>query len=354
MTTFTHARLAPGAAAPPRDPRILDVAVLDMNHGWPNVGHDSVVATIREGAESMADAFAGAGLTVRALTFDVRRGLSIPDPGDDRFGLYVGTGGPGHIDPRRNDGKDPLAQGVLEDPAWEAPLFRLFDAIAAREDAALLGVCHTFGLMCRWLDVASPEPRGPEKGGKSEGVRDNLLTAAAREHPLFAAFAGKLPPGGRLRVMDSRIYDLIPHADAGRRVRVVGVETQGVGGPAGDAMTMMEVARDPAGTMPRIFAVNHHPEIADRSSLMAMLEAKLQRGEIDPDWYAFRVQVLEEHFPDDSSDGDLRVTSAFTFAGPLRFHLTRLARARAQEIGASFPVREQEVAGALVSGNFHP
>ena len=354
MTTFTHARLAPGAAAPPRDPAIVDVAVLDMNHGWPNVGHDSVVATVREGAEAMAGALAGAGLTVRALTFDVRRGLQVPDPRDDRFGLYVGTGGPGHLDPRRNDGKDPLAQGVAEDPSWEAPLFRLFDGIAARDDAALLGVCHTFGLMCRWLDVASPEPRGPEKGGKSEGVRENLLTDAAREHPLFAAFAGKLPPGGRLRVMDSRLYDLIPHAGASRSVRVVGVETQGVGGPAGEAMTMMEVARDPAGTMPRIFAVNHHPEIADRSSLMAMLRAKLDRGEIDPCWFEARMQVLAEHFPDAANDVDLRVTSAFTFAGPLRFHLTRLARARAERMGRPFPVREQDLAGALVSGNFQP
>ena len=354
MTTFSHLRLAPGATAPPRDPAIVDVAVLDMNHGWPNVGHDAVVATIRDGANAIADALAGAGLAVRALSYDVRRGLAIPDPADDRFGLFVGTGGPGHLDPRRNDGKDPGAQGVVEDPSWEAPLFRLFDGIAARDDAALLGVCHTFGLMCRWLDVASPLPRGPEKGGKSEGVRDNLLTDAAREHPLFAAFAGKLPPCGRLRVMDSRLYDLIPKDGAGGRVRIVGVETQGDGGPAGEAMTMMEVARDPAGTMPRIFAVNHHPEIADRSSLMAMLRAKLDRGEIDPDWFEHRMQVLAEHFPDAASDVDLRVTSAFTFAGPLRFHLTRLARARAEQIGAPFPVREQDFAFALVSGNFRP
>ncbi|HZN54638.1 MAG TPA: hypothetical protein VFB67_04890, partial [Candidatus Polarisedimenticolaceae bacterium] len=330
----------------------VDVAVLDMNHGWPNVGHDAVVATMREAARALSDALAESRIRIRALSFDVRRALQVPAADDTRYGLYVGTGGPGHLDPRRNDGRDAGAQGVTEDPAWEAPLFRLFDAVAGREDAALLGVCHTFGLMCRWLDVARPAPRGPEKGGKSEGVRENLLTEAAREHPLFAAFAATLPPGGRLRVLDSRIYDLIPNETAARRVRVVGVETLGVGGPPGEAMTMMEVARDAGGTIPRVFAVNHHPEIVDRTRLMTMLEAKLGRGEIDPEWFAYRKRTLDEHFPDAESDGDLRVTSAFTFAGPLRFHLTRLARMRAEELGSAFRHEEGDVARRLLGGNF--
>src|SRR5258706_7700998 len=58
----------------------------------------------------------------------------------------------------------------LEDPSWETPLFHLFDAIAEREDAALIAVCHTFGLMCRWLDVADPVARGPEKGDRKSVV----------------------------------------------------------------------------------------------------------------------------------------------------------------------------------------
>ena len=340
---FSHVRLAPGTSLPERDPRILDVAILDMNHGWPNVGHDGVVAAFRDASRELSLPLAAADISVRALSFDVRRSLQLPDAGDDRFAIYIGTGGPGHLDPRLNDGSDALAQGVAEDPSWETPLFRLFDTIAERDDAALLAVCHSFGLMCRWLRVADPVARGPEKGGKSEGVRDNLLTDTARSHPLFAAFARRLGEGGRLRVLDSRIYDLIPRADARRRVAILATETLGVGGPPGDAMTMMEVARDVSGRMPRVFGVNHHPEITDRTNLMGMLKVKLERREVTKEWYDHRMSTLSRQFPDEHSDTELHITSDFTFLGPLRFHVTRAARLRAAELGREFGRHEDEV-----------
>ena len=34
--------------------------------------------------------------------------------------------------------------------------------------------------------------------------------------------------------------------------------------------------------MPRIFGVNHHPEIVDRSRQMLILQQKLERGEVTP------------------------------------------------------------------------
>jgi len=318
---FVYHRVAAEDVLPEREPKTVDVAILDMNHGWPNVGHDCVVESLRHAAAELPDE-----ISLRVISFDVRRTLRLPAPDDDRFALYIGTGGPGHPDPRWNDGLAELSQGVAESPAWESPLFRLFDAIAKRDDAALLAVCHTFGLMCRWLKVAVPVPRGPEKGGKSEGVRDNLLTDAAREHPWFAALADRLPPDGRLRVLDSRLFDLIPNDAAARKVKIIGVEALGVDGPAGNAMTMMEVARDPSGSMPRIFGVNHHPEIVDRTNLLAMLDEKLHRGDISRDWYEQRVRTLSAHFPDDTHDRDLRTTSEFTFLGPLRFHVLRAAR----------------------------
>lgn len=332
-----------GASLPERAPRIVDVAVLDMNHGSPNVGHDGVVAAFQDVTCELSLPLAAAGISVRAISFDVRRALQLPAPDDERFAIYIGTGGPGHLDPRLNDGSDPLAQGVAEDPSWEAPLFRLFDAISRREDAALLAVCHTFGLMCRWLEVADPVARGPEKGGKSEGVRDNLLTDQARAHPLFAAFARRLGDGGRLRVLDSRLYDLIPRSDARRRVMMLATETLGVDGPPGDAMTMMEVARDGSGRMPRIFGVNHHPEIIDRANLMGMLRFKLDRGAVTKQWYEQRMMTLSRQFPDERSDRELHATSEFTFLGPLRFHLTRAARLRAAELGREFAAHEDDV-----------
>ena len=136
-----------------------------------------------------------------------------------RGGLYVGTGGPGHLDPRRNDGGDG-SQGIVESPAWESPLFALFDAIHAHPDAALIGVCHTFGVMSRWLGVADPVLRGPEKGGKSAGIVDSVLTPASAAHPWFGGLAHGAAdePGhaGRIRVLDSRLYDLLPRPIDGR------------------------------------------------------------------------------------------------------------------------------------------
>ena len=102
-----------------------------------------------------------------------------PTPPGGRHALYVGTGGPGHLDPRKNDGIADGAQGINEDPSWEAPLFRLFDAIRRSDHGVLLGVCHTFGVMCRWLGVADAGAcAAPEKGGKSSGIVDNILTDA--------------------------------------------------------------------------------------------------------------------------------------------------------------------------------
>jgi hypothetical protein len=345
---FERIRVVAAEAIPPPSARVVDVAVLDMNHGWLNVGHDALIAAVQEVVCDLADPLSDAGLQVRVLTYDVRQRCVVPQPGDRRFSLYLGTGGPGHLDPRLNRGDDPNAQGIAEDASWESPLFALFDEIGARGDAALLGVCHTFGLMCRWLDVARPVARGPEKGGKSEGVRENILTEEALGHPLFAAFARHLKDGRRLRILDSRIYDLIPQEREDRQITPVGMETLGVGGPAGNAMTMMEVARDPGGVMPRIFGVNHHPEIIDRTRLLAMLRDKLERGEVERDWYDLRVRDLESRFTDRESDVALRTTSEFTFLGPMRFHLTRALRLRAEGLGGTFAAHESDVERGLI------
>src|SRR5438046_2491239 len=109
----------------------IDVAILDMNHSWPNVGHDSIVHAVLEAAERSRHRLMAKGLKVRALSYDVRRRFMLPDAPNGRFGLYIGTGGPGHLDPRRNDGLSEWSQGIYEDDDWEAPLFDLFDRIIA-------------------------------------------------------------------------------------------------------------------------------------------------------------------------------------------------------------------------------
>lgn len=341
---FLYRRVEDPAEAPPRDERIVDVAVLDMNHGAPNLGHDSLVHAVMDAGCDLIPALEGTGLRVRVVSYDVRRRAGVPEGPDGRFALYLGTGGPGHLDPRRNDGVAPWAQGIAEDPSWEAPLFALFDAVLADPDAALLSVCHTFGVMCRWARTAEAVLRGPEKGGKSAGILDNLLTAEALDHPWFRRFAAELRDGRRFRVVDHRLFDLIPVKGA---ARVDGIalsrETRGPGGPMDESLTMMEFAREAGGVLPRVLGVNHHPEIVDLSRQLMILAQKRERGEVTEEWYEDRARALTETYPDDTTDRRLQTTSDYTLLGPLRFYVHRQVRLRAEALGLDLDVDEDRV-----------
>ena len=343
---FRYHRVERAEDVPPADPLAVDVPVLDMNNGWPNLGHDSIVHALKDAACDLGTALAGTGLHVRVLSFDVRRKGMVP-AADGRFSLYVGTGGPGHLDPRKNDGVTEGSQGIREDPSWEAPLFRLFDAVVADESKALLGICHSFGVLCRWSGAAQPALRSPEKG-KSTGILENVLTPEARQHPWFRRLAEELPDGRRLRVVENRLFDLLPR-EGGLPGFVVplGYETLGLGGPRGEAVTMLEFARDREGLMPRVMAVNHHPEIVDRFRQVMILTQKRDRGEVANEWYQERLEILTRTYPDEDIDQRLHVTSDYTFLGPLRFHLWRQVRLRAAERGLEVGVQEDQLLEAL-------
>ena len=343
---FRYVRVERPEELPPADDHCIDVAILDMNHGWPNLGHDSLVHAVLDTGCDLLTPLAGAGLMVRAISFDVRRGHVIPEPPGGRFCVYVGSGGPGDLDPARNDGVMPGSQGIHEDPAWEAPLFELFDRILESLDAALLSVCHSFGVMCRWSGAAAPVLRGPEKGGKSTGMLENVLTPEAVDHPWFGRLASELADGRRLRVVDNRLYDLIPQDGLPLGTLPIGYETQGVGGPRGDALTMLEFARDPGGVMPRVFGVNHHPEIVNRSRQMMILEQKRERGEVSQEWFAERAEILTRTYPDENTDQRIHLTSDYTLLAPLRFHVLRQVRRRTQALGFAIDLHEDQIVEA--------
>jgi hypothetical protein len=338
-SALEYVRVESASDVPFPDPRAVDVAVLDMNHGWPNLGHDSLVHAVQDAACDVLPALDEAGLRVRVLSFDVRRRGVVPAP-PPRFGIYLGTGGPGHLDPHLNDGSIEGSQGLREDPSWEAAVFRLFDAILDTPTAALLSVCHSFGVMCRWSGAADAVLRSEQKGGKSAGIMENVLTHEAQQHPWFARFAEELPERRRLRVVDHRLFDLVPSGPLPAGATAIGFETLGLGGPAGEALTMMEFARDVDGVMPRVFGVNHHPEIVDRSRQLMILEQKRERGEVSEEWYLDRVKLMNA-YPEEGTDRRLHLTSDFTLLGPLRFHLHRALRQRAQSLG--LPLRPLEV-----------
>jgi hypothetical protein len=253
----------------------------------------------------------------------------------------VGTGGPGHLDPTVNDGRDG-SQGIVEDPAWETRLFRLFDAIRGDQGASLFAVCHTFGVMCRWLGVAEAVLRGPEKGGKSVGVRHNVLSDEGRRHPWFEPFARTLGSAARFPVLDNRLYDLIPLGAAPAGVKLLALECLD-DGAAGDAVTMVEVSDDGAAGIPRMLGVNHHPEIVNRERQLVLLEKKRARGGVNEQWVAERIAALTEPVDADTDDHALYLTSSYTLMGPLRFALYRAIRLRAEAHGIDPGFHERDL-----------
>ncbi len=347
---FEYVRVERPEELPPPDERAIDVAVLDMNHGWPNLGHDSIVHAVQDACCEAIASLEAASLRVRVVSYDVRRCGMLPEPPGGRHALYLGTGGPGHIDPLANDGQAEFAQGILENPAWEAPAFALFDSIRADGEAALVGVCHTFGVLCRWSRAARPVLRSAQKG-KCAGLLENMLSARAREHPWFSVFAALLGEVPRLRVLENRLFDLLPDLDHWPEWAVpIGFETRGVGGPSGEAVTMIEFARDARGVVPRVFAVNHHPEIVDRSRQRMILDQKRARGSVSEEWYQERLETLTRTLPGEDVDQRLHLTSDFTLLGPVRFHLFRQIRRRAEAVGAPVPLHEDAVVAALLGG----
>jgi len=341
---FRYVRLERTADAPPADRRIVDVALLDMNHLWPNLGHDSLVEAVAEIAEDLGPLLEETGIRIRVLSFDVRHSRAVPLLSEGGPRLFLGTGGPGHIDPYLNDGVAAWAQGVREDPAWERPFFDLLDSIVRDESRVFLGICHSFGVVCRWAGVATPVLRGPEKGGKSSGVRTNRLSAEAQEHPWFRRFADELPDGWHLKVLDSRLFDLVPTA-AGfpRGVSPIAYESTSAAEDPGRTVTMIEFARDRNGRMPRFFAVNHHPEVRGWMRQRRVLDQKSSRGEVTREWIEERERTLREAFSDPDVERQILLTAQFTLIGPLRFHVFRLVRQAAESLGIRTALHEDQI-----------
>lgn len=316
----SYARVDRPEDEPPPLRNVLDVAVLDMHHGFPNLGHASVVDRLMRIGQEERKRLGPGTPGVRVVSYDVRLGQAVPAAAA-RFPLVVGTGGPGALDPRENDGVSPYAQGIREDPAWERLLWRFFDTLLAERGTAFLGICHSFGLLARWAGFGEAVVRPPEKG-KSAGVVTNVLTEAARRHPFFAGFH-HASLGGRIQVLDSRLFDILP---AGRGPGVVLANEATPDGVPGEAITMAELDRFADGT-PRVWAVNHHPEIGDAGEQRARLLRIADSRQISEEWLRERMQALEAWNASEAAERRLQMTSSYTLGEPVR---TILARALAE------------------------
>lgn len=335
--TFTYIRPQHGSDVPPPDPRYVDVHILDMNHSWQNAGHDSMVGLVRRLAADFAPSLAAANASVRLISYDVRQQFLIPaDPPAGEPSLYLSTGGPGDLDPKLNR-KDDVDNGEIEESdAWEEPLFAFFEAAERNDRAMLYAVCHSYGLLCRWSGAAKPVHRRETKGSMSIGIVDNILTPQALKHPWFSRLAQHLPDGKHVPVVDSRHYDLIPERKAfPRGITPIGYECLERGGPAGEAVTMIEFARKANGT-PRMFGANHHPEIPDATELTALLRRKLDDGAVSQEWYDSRARLLTQLTADDHSEPARLLGAGYTFTFLVRDGLKELIEARkAQRHGRS-------------------
>ena len=95
--------------------------------------------------------------------------------------------------------------------------------------------------------------------------------------------------------------------------------------------------------MPRVFGVNHHPEIVDRGRQLLVLRQKRERGEVSDAWFEERLEILTRTYPDENSDHRLHLTSDYTLLGPLRFFLYRALRERAEALGVDGALHEDRV-----------
>jgi hypothetical protein len=307
--SLRYVRVESPGDEPAPEPGLVDVAVLDMNHGYANLGHSSIVESLLTIANDERQAIGSGAPGFRVVSFDVRGHAAVPSLEGWRYPIVVGTGGPGSLDPRENDGVAEFSQGIHEDPRWEAPLFRLFDHVLADESTALLTICHSFGILARWSGFARPTLRPRTKGGKSAGVVTNVLTPSAHEHPWFGRL-WEAVGGARIDVLDSRLYDLVP---TGRNGFVPLAHEE-----AGDALTMAELARDADGLTPRVWGVNHHPEIGDRGRQRDRLARLEARGEVTHEWVDERRAALDAWNASAAMEKRLQATAEYTFEAPLR------------------------------------
>ena len=77
---------------------------------------------------------------------------------------------------------------------------------------------------------------------------------------------------------------------------------------------------------------------------MAIIEQKLERGEVSAQWAAERLEILTRGDRDEGAERLLQLTSDYTLLRPLRFHLQRQVRRRAESLGFSVDLDENRVA----------
>jgi hypothetical protein len=78
----------------------------------------------------------------------------------------------------------------------------------------------------------------------------------------------------------------------------------------------------------------------NRARLLVAIEKQFERGDVTREWHDERKKTLTEPIADEWGDRLIHLTSSYTFMGPLRFHLYKLARLRGEALGRLVGVDE--------------
>ena len=112
----------------------------------------------------------------------------------------------------------------------------LFDAIHAHEEAALIGVCHTFGVLCRWSGAAAGRSSGAPRRARARAFSRTCSTRLGRRAPVVPTLRGA-QLGERGSAAGRREQAVRPHPAGrgipGRGAEPIGWETLGVGAARG-------------------------------------------------------------------------------------------------------------------------
>ena len=275
---FRFARVERAGDLPPADPRVVDVALLDMHHGWPNLGHEALADVIQSAVCDLREHLVRVGLSVRVISYDVRRGHALPEAPGGRHAIYVGTGGPGHLDPRAQRRPRGLPGHRREPGMGEAAVRAVRRDSRRPARVALRRLPHLrrdVPLAGRGRRRAARPPRRAARAPASGTI------SCARRH---AGIRGsRALRRASATASASRCWTIVSST-------CLPTGTVPAGRPACSPWTATRTARpatrspwskwrdDSRGAVPRILGVNHHPEIVNRQRQLALLEKKRARG----------------------------------------------------------------------------
>lgn len=224
----------------------IRVAILDMYNNQPGEGMRCIRQLLHR-AQSDND------VTFEVVEFNVRAENAVPALD---FDIYISSGGPG----------SPLESGE----AWEPLFFEFVDKLLAHNEVQenkkyLLGICHSFQLLCRHLGVGTVSKRK----STSFGVLPMHLTTAGHRDPVLHA----LPePFYAVDSRDYQVTDIDPRRLEELGASVLCIEKKRPHVPLPRAVMAIRFS-------PEVLATQFHPE-ADGEGMYRYMLTDVRKNQV--------------------------------------------------------------------------